>query len=93
MDEREVEIAQLPQLEEALAKKEHELQELYYQMGKRILEIADGEQKTIDTLVDDIIGIRKKIVAIKHDIQCWECMTYNPKDSRYCRHCGISLKL
>lgn len=92
MSEKNAESAELMQLEEALAKKEHKLQALYCQMGKSILEIADGEQKTIDALVDDIIETRQKIVAIKHEIECPECMTYNPDDSRYCRRCGTPLK-
>jgi ribosomal protein L40E len=90
--EKNIEAVELLQLEEALARKEHRLQELYCQMGKSILEIADSEKKTIDALVDDIIETRKKIVAIKHDIQCQECMTYNPDDSKYCRRCGTPFK-
>lgn len=85
--------AELFELEEALIKKEYQLQALYCRMGKSILEIADIEQKSVDALVDDIIEIRKKIVAAKHEVQCPECMVYNPHDSRYCRRCGTSLKL
>ncbi|MGI6176531.1 MAG: zinc ribbon domain-containing protein [Christensenellales bacterium] len=93
MNETNAEGADLMRLEEALGKKQHQLQAHYCQIGKSILEIADGEQKTIDALVDDIIEIRKKIVAIKHEIECAKCMTYNPPDSRYCRRCGTPLKL
>jgi ribosomal protein L40E len=84
--------AELNQLEGALAKKEHSLQALYCQLGKSVLELADGEKEKIDILVDDIIETRKKLVAIRQEIECPECMTYNPNDSRYCRRCGTPIK-
>jgi len=54
LSERSSESTELIKLEETLAEKEHKLQALYCQMGKSILEIADGERNTVNTLVDDI---------------------------------------
>jgi hypothetical protein len=50
LSEKNAESAELSQLEDTLAKKEHKLQTIYCRMGKSILEIADGEQRTIDAL-------------------------------------------
>lgn len=79
-------------LEESLARMETELHAHYCQMGKSLLELAEGEQKNVDALIDDIIKTRKKLVVARHEIECPECMTFNSEDSKYCRRCGTFLE-
>lgn len=78
-------------LEKSLVKMELELQTCYSEMGKSLLELADGEQKRIDALVDRIIETRKRLTAVQGEIRCPECMTYNTADSKFCRRCGSAL--
>lgn len=87
----ERETACVQALEETIHKKECELHEHYCQMGKSLLEMAEGEQRSINRLVDEIIAARSELVLVKGQIECPECTAYNDADSRYCKRCGAKL--
>lgn len=78
-------------MEEELHRKEEELQAHYIQMGKSLLELADGEQRTIDHLVDDIIATRTRLAEARDERRCPACCLFNTADSRFCKHCGAKL--
>lgn len=79
------------ELEEDIRRKECELHKRYSQMGKSLLEMAEGEQRTINRLVDEIIERRAELVQIKGQRECPACTAYNDADSRYCKRCGGKL--
>ena len=93
MEHKKNEAAGIERLEQTLVRLELELQERYAQIGKSFLEMASHEQKEVNLLVDKIIHIRKKLTRAKREIQCPACLSYNPADSRFCRHCGQKLPL
>lgn len=78
----------LNQLKDNLSRKELELQSQYCQMGKAMLDLADSEQRHIDRTIEEIIELRKQLIKAQSQIQCTNCMAYNPQDSNYCSHCG-----
>lgn len=82
---------QTADLESVLSKKEQELNELYCDMGKSLLEMAENEQRVANRLVDEIIALRKKLVRARKSVQCAECLAYNAADSNYCSRCGSRL--
>ena len=75
-------------LEAVLSKKERELNELYCEMGKSLLELAENEQRVANRLVDEIIALRKKLVRAHNSVQCPECLAFNAAGSNYCSRCG-----
>ncbi|MGD9560622.1 MAG: hypothetical protein AB7V55_08470 [Oscillospiraceae bacterium] len=83
--------ARLEALEERIHKKECELQQHYSQMGKELLEMAEGEQRVVNRLVDEIIEARAQLVNVKGQKECPTCTAYNDADSRYCKRCGAAL--
>lgn len=82
---------EIDEMEKDLNQLEHELQFRYSSMGKSLLDLADLEQKKVNKLVDEIIVMRKKLAIAKQEIECDECMTFNPSDARYCKRCGKRL--
>lgn len=82
---------QVTRMEEKLDELEQQLQCHYCDMGKSILEMARQEQREINRLVDEIIKTRKALAQARCEVQCEECMAFNPPDSRYCRRCGARL--
>lgn len=83
--------SEIQRLEEQITGLENQLQQRYCQMGKELLELADGELKAVNGLVDDIIHARRKLATARREIQCANCMAYNTADSNYCKHCGSML--
>lgn len=79
------------QLEQSLSEMEAELQEHYCDIGKRLLELAEKEDKEVNRLVDQIIETRRQLATLQQRVQCPVCFTYNSSDSRYCHHCGKRL--
>lgn len=80
--------ARMRALEEDIRRKECELHKRYSQIGKSLLEMAEGEQRTTNRLVDEIIQARAELVQIKGQRECPACTAYNDEDSRYCKRCG-----
>ena len=78
-------------MEQALSRLEADLQVRYSNMGKRLLELAEQEQREVNRLVDDMISIRKKLANAKHEIQCDHCLAFNAADSKYCKRCGAKI--
>ncbi|RVU54231.1 zinc ribbon domain-containing protein [Anaerosphaera multitolerans] len=79
-------------LEENLNKLEIDLENQYIESGKKILELSINEQQKIDSLINEIIEIKKRLIKVKKEKQCPSCMTYNTSDSNYCKFCGKSIK-
>lgn len=55
------------ELEERLAILEDELNNHYCQIGKIVLEFANKKQPLINSLVDEIIAVRKKLPAFRQN--------------------------
>ena len=91
MHNAETDATRMQALEDTIHQKECELQKHYSQMGKSLLEIAEGEQRVINRLVDEIIEARSELVQIKEQKNCPACTAYNDADSRYCKRCGARL--
>lgn len=82
---------EIEKLEQSLRRMEHELQNHYQEMGKTILEVADQQQKEVNKLVDDIILTRTQLSLAREEIECDDCLAFNPLDARYCKRCGKKL--
>lgn len=80
------------ELEETVREKECELHRRYCQMGKSLLEMAEAEQRAINTLVDEIIEARSRLAQNRGQLECPGCTAYNDADSQYCKRCGIKLE-
>lgn len=89
MNERETQ--RTDELEEQIHSKEVELQKHYSQMGKDLLTMAEGEQRIINGLVDEIIAARTELSALKGQRECPHCLGYNDAGSYYCKRCGRQL--
>ena len=81
----------IKQMEQELSKLEHNLWKEYYEAGKGILEIAEQENKRINSLVDKIIETRRKLAETKQEKCCPECTASNDHNSLYCKRCGARL--
>ena len=92
MANNEIKAEEIERMEKQLESMEERLQRQYCETGKAVLEIADSEQKEINSIVDEMIRLRKRIAEAKGDIQCAGCMAYNASGSRYCNRCGSKLK-
>lgn len=79
------------ELEENLEILENSLYEHYYLMGKRLLEMADAEQVTVNRLVDEIIKTRRRLSVARREKHCPVCTTPNDNDSDFCKRCGNKL--
>lgn len=84
MDDRNVTAAEML---EHLTALECSLQRRYIDIGKEILELAEKENKEINQMVEEIVIIRRSLSQIK----CQGCSGANCADSKFCRHCGVSL--
>lgn len=82
---------EIERLEQALHRMERELQTNYQEIGKTVLEAADQQQKEVNKLVDDIISTRKQLSIAIEEIECDDCLAFNPRDARYCKRCGKKL--
>ena len=91
MQQNPNEEGRMRQLEGEIHQKECELQKRYSQMGKSLLEMAEGEQRAINRLVDEVIEARAELAQIKLQRECPKCTAYNDADSRYCKRCGARL--
>lgn len=78
-------------LERDLIMMEARLHACYCQMGKSLLELAGSEQNAINTLVDEIIAQKKRLIDARSERQCPNCMTFNSQDSAFCKRCGQKL--
>lgn len=63
----------------------------YCQMGKRMLELAEEEQRSVGNLVDEIILTRKQLYLENHECRCEACLNINPEGSNYCNACGARI--
>lgn len=78
-------------IERELRKMEHNLYEKYCEVGKGILEKAEQESKNINSIVDQIIETRRKLVELKLEKNCPTCEAFNDHNSIYCKRCGARL--
>lgn len=69
---------QIDQMEQLLCSMEDELQECYCEIGKAILETAETEGKKINSLVDHIIDIRKRLSELYEE----EATRHAPDDGK-----------
>lgn len=81
----------IQELELSLCQMESDLKEHYQELGKTVLEIADQQQKEVNRLVDNIILTRKQLSIARQEIECENCLAFNPMDARYCKRCGKKL--
>lgn len=79
------------ELEMALCARKRELATLYYQAGKRLIDMAEDQQRLIDCLAADIIQLEKQLAEVRHDTLCGYCDSINTADSVYCKRCGARL--
>lgn len=82
---------EIEELEQSLRRLECDLQAYYQEAGKNLLEVADQQQKEVNKLVDNIILTRKQLSIARHEIECDDCLAFNPADARYCKRCGKKL--
>lgn len=82
---------EIEELEQSLRRMEHDLQAHYQEMGKTLLEVADQQQKEVNKLVDDIISTRKQLSLTRDELECDDCLAFNPRDAQYCKRCGKKL--
>lgn len=79
-------------METALEEMEQALLARYSDVGKSVLELAEGEQRQVNALVERIVRARRQLARARGEVQCGECMTLNTPDSRYCKRCGHPLE-
>lgn len=91
MYRNKIEKSRIQTLENIIHQKECELQRHYSQLGKSLLATAEGEQRIINRLVDELIEARAELVEFKGQQECPSCTAYNDADSCYCKRCGTSL--
>lgn len=70
---------------------ETELQVCYIRIGKRVLEIAEQEQKGVYRLVDALVKKKKALSAARHRKTCPACLVQHEEENRFCRYCGEPL--
>lgn len=92
MSGNEIGSKEIEHMEQQLEGMEARLQQQYCETGKAVLEIADNEQKEINSIVDEMIRLRRRIAEAKGDVQCADCMAYNDAGSKYCNRCGSRLE-
>jgi uncharacterized protein (DUF305 family) len=78
-------------IERDLCKAQLMLNEHYCTFGKQLLEMAEQEDKEINSLVDKIIKLKSQLVEMNQMTQCPKCLEVNNHQSRYCSHCGNKL--
>ncbi|NLB91405.1 MAG: hypothetical protein GX786_09355 [Clostridiales bacterium] len=79
---------EISMLEEELNGLHFELEESYSRIGKKMLEATQKEERKINQIVDEMINKRKKLLKLKHEKACENCMTFNEEENNYCKHCG-----
>jgi hypothetical protein len=67
------------------------LNERYCNIGKQLLEMAEQEDQEINSLVDQIIEVKKQLYELDRTVQCPNCLWMNSSESKYCSHCGNEL--
>ena len=65
--------------EQELSNMEEELQEYYCEAGKAILETAETEGRKINDLVDRIIDTKKKLLELRRETICPDCIARNDR--------------
>lgn len=83
--------AEIQRLMESLTEMETALNEHYCDIGKRLLEMAEKEDREINQLVDQIVQTRRQLTILQKRVRCASCLAYNSPDSRYCCQCGKKL--
>ena len=64
---RQITQEEISRMEKDLSKMEDNLYEHYCEIGKRILETAEQENKKVNRLVDQIIETRQKLSEVKKE--------------------------
>lgn len=82
---------EIEEMEASLDGLQDELQQRYYETGKRLMEVASMEQEAINRLVDEIIRTRRKLASLRKEKSCPCCTALNDGDSAYCKRCGQKL--
>lgn len=85
--------AEIEKWEETVTTLSFELERRYCQMGRQLLEIAEGEQRQIGVLVDQLIMARRELSKARGDLQCESCTMMNDAGSKYCKRCGKEIGL
>lgn len=79
-------------LEGTLKSLKAELATRYYQAGKRLIDMAEDEQRRIDAIAADIISMERRLADVRRDAVCEYCDCINSADSAYCKRCGKKLQ-
>lgn len=82
----------ISQLESEIERKRVELDNLYLQVGKNIMEATEQEGIKINHIVDQIIELQRKLAAAKNERLCSHCGQLNDETSTFCKNCGIRLE-
>lgn len=83
---------EIDQLELELSQLNHALVERYCLMGKKILELAEREEREINGLVDRIIALGQTLSTLRQEQRCPACALLNDSGSRFCKYCGCPLR-
>ena len=79
------------QLKNTVQQLEHELDLLYLQTGKRMLETAEQTSRKANALAERMIAAKKLLASSQDQARCPSCLTLNPSKSHYCGCCGTKL--
>ncbi|MDI9520673.1 MAG: hypothetical protein QM308_05910 [Bacillota bacterium] len=91
MPDRTITAEQSQQLENTVHHLERELNNLYLQAGKSMLEAAEQTAKKANTLTEKMIAAKKLLNRVQNQTRCPVCQSFNPPINRYCGCCGTEL--
>lgn len=92
MDNKSHTQEEISKMEKELSKMELNLCDSYCEVGKAVLETAEQESRKINNLVDEIVEMQQKLVALKGEKYCPACTEHNDQNSLYCKRCGHKLE-
>lgn len=91
MPDRTITEEQSQQLENTVHHLERELDNLYLQAGKSILETAEQAAKKANALTEKMIAAKKLLNRVQNQTRCPVCQSFNPPINQYCGCCGTKL--
>ena len=84
---------QLKQLEDTVLNLEQQLNSLYLQAGKSMLETAEQTARQANALTEKMIAAKKLLARARGHTRCPTCQTLNPPTNRYCGCCGTKINI